>query len=155
MVEEDKPAGGNFSKNSVDPVESEVIEEILVVEEEPEVEVVEIVEVVEEPKPKPKPSKSPKPSASERDGKGAVEVSVTALTYSSRRRNSGSVAVLQDRLAALDYAPVRSDLRGWFHDGTKKALESWQKDSGLEVTGVCSQKDAEALFAGQNVELVK
>lgn len=153
MFEEVELAKEDFGKNSEAPVEAEVIEEVVAVEEAPEVEV---VEVIEEPKPaakqsKPQKSAKPRPMATE----GVVEVDLAALVYSPRRRNSGSVAALQDRLAVLGYASARSDLRGWFHDGTKSALESWQKNCGLEATGECSEGNAEALFAGENVELVK
>jgi hypothetical protein len=81
----------------------------------------------------------------------AVEITLSALAYSPRKRNSQSVALLQDRLAELGQKGVRADLRGWFHDNTQKALEGWQSENGKEVTGVCSEADAKALFAGTKV----
>lgn len=81
----------------------------------------------------------------------AVVISLSALAYSPRRRNSHSVSVLQDRLAELGQKGVRADLRGWFHDNTKAALADWQAEKGMEATGECSEADAKALFAGTKV----
>lgn len=105
----------------------------------------------ETPAPAPAPVPAPAPKKAAKDG---VKVSVAALVYSERKKNSVSVAVLQDRLADLNYAAVRSDFRGWFHDGTKRAIEKWQKDNGLAVTGDLSkEEDLKFLFDGTDVEL--
>lgn len=105
----------------------------------------------EAPKPVAKPapvSEAPKPVAVAAD---AVTVSVAALAYSERKRNSLSVAVLQDRLAEVGQKGVKADLKGWFHDSTRDALKAWQSDKGREPTGVCTADDAKALFAGTKV----
>jgi len=60
---------------------------------------------------------------------------------------------LQDRLAELDYAGARSDLRGWFHDGTRAAVEKWQENNRAEVTGEVSLSDAEGIFRGTGVKV--
>jgi peptidoglycan hydrolase-like protein with peptidoglycan-binding domain len=83
-----------------------------------------------------------------------VDVSLGALTYSPRKKRSMSVAFMQERLTDLGYSGARSDFSGWFHDGTRRAIESWQKDNRLEVTGECSPVDMEFLFDGTNVVLV-
>lgn len=132
-------------------VEAEVIE--VVAEPEPEVE----VEVVAEPEPEPEvlaepeveedPVKNPEESFE-------VSVKVSALTFSPRRRNSESVAMLQRRLSDLGYAAARSDLRGWFHENTRKALEEWQADNGAEVTGICDLDEMRYLFDGAEVTVI-
>jgi|OM-RGC.v1.024672382 Putative peptidoglycan binding domain. len=107
----------------------------------------------EEPKKEKAPAPAPAP-APKKAAKKKVDVSVAALVYSERKRNSVSVGVLQDRLAALGYAGSRSDFRGWFHDGTVRAIRDWQKDNGLEVTGkLDKKKDLEFLFNGTDVAL--
>lgn len=119
------------------------------VEEQPKA--AEPVEETKKPEPKPAPAPAPKKEAKE----NKVDVTVAALVYSPRKKNSVSVAVLQDRLAALDYADARSDFRGWFHDGTKRAIEKWQKENGLAVTGDLSKpEDLKFLFDGAGVVLV-
>jgi hypothetical protein len=156
MLEEEMPAEDD-GKNS-DEFEVDTAADVLdrdglgrFVVEEPEV--AEVVEVVEDkPKAAQKPAKSQKPAKAASDN--AVKVSVAALVYSPRKRNSLSVVALQDRLTELNYAGARSDFRGWYHDGTRRALQEWQKDSDLEVTGECSLLDAEFLFDGTEVELV-
>lgn len=83
-----------------------------------------------------------------------VTVSITALTYRAGRRNSMSVAVLQDRLADCNYSGVRADFRGWYHDHTRAAVEAWQRDNGLEVTGACTADDMAYLFDGTDIVIV-
>lgn len=108
-------------------------------------------EAKQEAKPAPAPAPAPKKVTKE----DKIEVTVAALVYSPRKKNSVSVAVLQDRLAALGYAAARSDFRGWFHDGTKSAIEKWQKENGLAVTGDLSKpEDLKFLFDGAEVVLV-
>jgi len=150
MVEKEMPAE-EVGKNS-DELEAVVeVEEttrddlgrFVVEEPKPEVK-------VEEPKPAPKPEK-PAPKA--KSEVKAVEVSLSALSYSDRKRNSLSVSVFQDRLAELGYASVRSDLRGWFHDGTRAAVKKWQEDSRAEVTGEVSLPNAEVIFRGMGAKI--
>lgn len=155
MVEDNKPAEDE-GKNSGELEAVVEIQETLrddrgrFVVEEPKPEV-----KVEEPKPAPKPEKpAPKAKPEVKVDSDAVEVSLSALAYSQRKRRSLSVGLLQDRLAVLGYASAKSDLRGWFHDGTKAAIEKWQKDNGLDVTGACSSEDAEFLFDGGTVKFV-
>lgn len=152
MVEDKKPAedaGKNSERSEMAAeVERDEAGRFVVEEEKPEVKA--------EVKPEVK-AETPKPAAPKAKAKAApkTEVSVAALAYTSRKRNSVSVAVLQDRLADLNYAAVRSDFRGWFHDGTKRAIEKWQKDNNLKVTGTLeSEQDLKFLFDGTDVVLV-
>jgi peptidoglycan hydrolase-like protein with peptidoglycan-binding domain len=147
MVEDKKPAEDD-GKNSGELEAVVEVEEVrddrgrfVVEDKKPEVK-------VEEPKPAPKAKPEVKVN------NAAVQVSVSALAYSQRKRKSLSVGLLQDRLAVLGYASARSDLRGWFHDGTKAAVEKWQKDNGLDATGACSLEDAEFLFDEGTVKFV-
>ena len=83
-----------------------------------------------------------------------VDVSLGALTYSPRKKRSMSVVVMQERLTELGYSGARADFSGWFSIGTRRAVEAWQKDNRLEVTGECSPVDMEFLFDGTNVVIV-
>jgi hypothetical protein len=154
MVEDKKPAEDD-GKNSGELEAVVEVEEVrddrgrfAVEEKKPEVK-------VEEPKPAPKPDiPAPKAKPEVKVNSAEVQVSVSALAYSQRKRKSLSVGLLQDRLAVLGYASARSDLRGWFHDGTKSAVEKWQKENGLDVTGACSLEEAEFLFDGEAVKFI-
>lgn len=158
MVEDNMPAE-DADKNSERSDAAAELERddqgrFVVEDAEPEVEL--------EPEPEPEPEveaevelePEPAPEVELKDDSPKTEVSVAALVYTSRKRNSVSVAVLQDRLAELDYADSRSDLRGWFFDGTKAAIEAWQKDNGLEATGSLDSDELEFLFHGTDVVLV-
>lgn len=82
------------------------------------------------------------------------EVKVSALRYSTIRKNSASVAALQLQLAVCGYSVVRADFSGWFHDNTREAVSQWQADQGLDVTGTCTYEDMEFLFHGAEVKLI-
>lgn len=117
----------------------------LVIAPEP-VEEIEEAEVVEEVEPEPVAVEAdPEPEG--------PTVSKAALKFSERRRNSVSVAVVQDRLRDMNYGAVRGDMRGHFHVRTREAIEAWQTDNGLEVTGELSDFDLEYLFDGTNVRV--
>ena len=100
-----------------------------------------------------KPTGAKKKSTSKIDS-DTVTVSITALSYRASRRNSMSVAVLQDRLADCNYGGVRADFRGWYHDYTRIAVEDWQRDNGLTVTGACTADDMAYLFDGTGIVIV-
>lgn len=127
-----------------------------VVEEESEA-----VDVVPEPTPTPVSVAKPKrkaeaperwtsatPAPSAPSAVGGVTVSLSALVYHARSRNSASVAAVQDRLTELGHADARADIRGWLSDGTVTALSAFQKASGLKVTGKADRETVEALMAG-------
>lgn len=78
-------------------------------------------------------------------------MSMAALVYHARSRNSASVAVLQGRLAELGHADARGDVRGWLSDGTVKALSDFQKASGMSVTGRADRETVDALMKGTKV----
>lgn len=106
-----------------------------------------VLEVVAEPAPVVK--SRPKSN----DLVGAV-VSTSALVYRPSKRNSASVAVVQDRLVARGFGAARGDLRGWYHDGTRKAVAAFQKAEGLPETGECDRETLDALLAGTAAEVV-
>jgi hypothetical protein len=152
MLEKETPAedAGKNSDHAPAVVESE---DVTVEVEVAEVVEVEVVEEPPKPKAKPKAEKTEQPKVEKVKTEDAVEVALAAMKYSARKRNSLSVSVLQDRLAELDYAGARSDLRGWFHDGTRAAVEKWQEDNRAEVTGEVSLSDAEGIFRGTGVKV--
>lgn len=114
----------------------------------PVVEELEVVEefVAEEPEPE-KPKKSaPKPAASKATELPAIELLAAAFVESPKRKNSQTVAWVQERLAELGYASARSDLSGWYSSGTAEAVAAFQKDRGLNSEDVVAT--LEALVAG-------
>jgi len=111
-----------------------------------------ILEPDSEPDAKPKPVEEKK--AVVKPVLPTVDVSLGALTYSPRKKRSMSVAFMQERLTELGYSGARADFSGWFSAGTRRAVEAWQKDNRLEVTGECSPVDMEFLFDGTNVVIV-
>ena len=133
--------------------EDVVAEEVLPVEE--DLEVVEISEVAEaEPAAELAVAAVVIPESVEVEvvAEPAAQVlNLAVCVYSAKRKNSVTVALLQDRLAACNYSEVRADLRGWFHDNTAKALSRWQKENGLEVTGVVDAEEMAFLFDGTDV----
>ena len=82
---------------------------------------------------------------------GEVNVSMTALCWSPTKRNSGSVILLQERLAEVGYPDAKADMRGWYHDHTKQAVAEWQKANGLDATGLLDPDQAKRLFSGTPV----
>lgn len=86
---------------------------------------------------------------------GAVvgAVSLAAMCYAPTKRNSGSVILLQERLAELGFDDVRGDIRGWYHDHTKNAVAEWQKSNGLDSTGHLDMDQAKRVFAGTPIEV--
>lgn len=122
-------------------VEEIVVEEPVKTPDYPEPAAVEAVDVVP-------------PAAAAPDVPSGTTLKVSACVYSSMRKNSASVAVLQKRLSDVGYGFVRADLKGWFHDNTRAALARWQSDNGLDATGVCDFEDMQYLFDGTDVVLV-
>jgi len=114
-----------------------------------------------EPEPEPKPTPTsvsgsgskPKRKAAPASALGAVTVSLSALVYHARSRNSASVAALQDRLTELGHGDARADIRGWLSDGTVKALADFQAASGLTVTGRADRETVEAILSGTSAVL--
>lgn len=85
---------------------------------------------------------------------GEVVVSASALVFREHRRNSMSVAALQDRLVELGYDQARLDARGWYNVNTTSAVLEWQADSGVEATGACDGETVAGLFSGTSAEVV-
>ena len=107
-------------------------------------------EIVVEEQPKKKPA--PKP-ASKGTELPAVELHASALVESKVKRNSLTVAWVQDRLNELGYPTAREDIRGWYSEGTVKAVEAFQKDRGLEV-GAMTRSTLDALIEGTKASVV-
>ena len=162
MVEDSTPEVAEVEEIAV--VEDQITDAVTEVEPEAEAEVVEEVRV-EEPVKNSRRSKAA--AASEEVPVDAIPpvaevvpfptaqtLKVSLLVYSPTRKNSGSVAMLQKRLSDVGYAAARSDLRGWFHDGTRAALEKWQSENGLDVTGTAEFEDMRYLFDGTDIEIL-
>lgn len=126
---------------------------------EPKLEEVSPVPPVPAPAPVPtpatvqQPKKKSKPEPAE-SNVPEVEVVVDALKFQAYSRKSISVAAVQDRLAELGHGSVRRDPYGWLSNGTVEAIEGFQKDSGLEVTGEADRKTVEALMRGTRAKVV-
>jgi 3-oxoacyl-ACP reductase-like protein len=100
-----------------------------------------------------KPKRKPVPAAAPASAIGDVTVSMAALVYHARSRNSASVAAVQDRLNELGHADARGDIRGWLSDGTVKALSDFQREIGLSVTGKADRDTVEALMKGTGAKI--
>ncbi|SER81206.1 carboxyl-terminal processing protease [Gracilibacillus ureilyticus] len=69
-----------------------------------------------------------------------VQVKDDPFAYNESDPNIEDIQLM---LEGLDYNPGRLD--GYFDEGTKKAVEAFQKDNELEVTGEVDQSTAEVL----------
>lgn len=144
-------------------VEFEAEDVVVKNQEDTKVEVEEVVEP-EVVKPKPTPSApkvvkeekpvAPAPAPVVTSSLGEVVVSASALVFREHRRNSMSVAALQDRLVELGYDQARLDARGWYNVNTTSAVLEWQADSGVEATGACDGETVAGLFSGTSAEVV-
>lgn len=152
MSEENEPA-----VDAVEPEENRALhgstmraEEPAAVEPEPEP-----VAVVEEPKPKARVTNNAV-ATHVVSGKDKDDVFVKNAVYKNpRARKSLTVHHIQRRLAELGYGDAAADRDGWYGDLTKLAVEGYQKDNRLTVTGLMDVKTMEALFAGDpNVRVV-
>lgn len=76
-----------------------------------------------------------------------------ALVFQAPMKNSGSVRLLQERLAELNHGAVRRDKPGWLSEGTTEALKCFQGEAGLEETGEADRATVEALMKGTKVKI--
>lgn len=78
-----------------------------------------------------------------------------AIYKNVNARKSATVLHVQRRLGELGYTLALVDLDGWYGDHTKQSVAEYQKDEGLDVTGLMDSGTFESLFDGdQNVNLL-
>lgn len=144
---EDMPAG------IVEDVPVEVVVPVVeVAQVEPivEVEVVPEPVAIVEPTPAPVKPKAVRGNASV-SGKGTDEVFLANCVYMNKAaRKSLTVHHLQRCLTALGYHEANSDKDGWYGDLTKAAVEKYQKDKGLPVTGIVDEATFTGIFSGDS-----
>lgn len=111
----------------------------------------------EDAKPKADPSSSKAPAAPKhepepyREGiavSGGKTDSVSLAAIGSGARKSLSIHHLQRRLAERGYGDALADTDGRYGALTTHAVEEYQTDNGLEVTGVIDNDTLHAIFDG-------
>jgi hypothetical protein len=108
-------------------------------------------EVIKEDKPKAKPSA---PLTGPTGLPSDTVVSMGALVYQSKARNSMSVRAVQTRLLELGHVGAGSDLPGWLSAGTLEALEEFKTEAKAKGDNPLSRGVVEALFRGLSVKVV-
>lgn len=109
----------------------------------------------EDAKPKADPSSTKAPAASKpeayREGvavSGGKTDTVSLAAIGSGARKSLSIHHLQRRLAERGYGDALADTDGRYGALTTHAVEEYQTDNGLEVTGVIDNDTLHAIFDG-------
>lgn len=89
-------------------------------------------------------------------GKTADDVYLSRCIYKNKyERKSLTVHHLQRRLNELGYKDAYTDKDGWFGELTKLAVENFQKDRGLKVTGLVDERTFKNIFDGDaNVNII-
>jgi len=87
------------------------------------------------------------------DAMGSLTVTASALVFSPSIRNSMSVGIIQDRLAELGFPDARSDIRGWFHNGTARAVRDFQEYMRVPMTGEIDPETLTALLHGTGIQV--
>lgn len=116
-------------------------------------EVVAEPEVVEEPKPVVKKSSSSAPASEYAvvSGEGTDTVSVSKAIYKNiHQKKSLTVHHIQRRLNEWGYKEAFLDKDGFYGDLTKSAMEKFQADKNLNVTGLADYETLVALFENDN-----
>lgn len=133
-----------------DDVEVEVEESAVVDKSQPEPTPVAPAVVVETPRPE-----APRASAVVSGG-SVDQVLLKQCVYKNpAARKSLSVHHLQRRLNELGYTDAHADKDGWLGDLTKLAIEKFQKDKHMPVTGTVDADTLKKIFEGdRNVEVV-
>jgi len=108
-------------------------------------------EVIKEDKPKAKPSA---PLTAPTGLPSDTVVSMGALVYQSKARNSVSVRAVQTRLLELGHVGAGSDLPGWLSAGTLEALEEFKAEAKVKGDNPLSRGVVDALFKGLSVKVV-
>jgi peptidoglycan hydrolase-like protein with peptidoglycan-binding domain len=113
-------------------------------------------EPVAPPTPAPQPQPVAKPSRHVVTNGDADPVHLSACVYENKHaRKSLTVHHVQRRLAELGYNDAVGDRDGWYGELTALAVKAFQKDKGLESTGLMDEATFTKLFQGDaNVEVI-
>lgn len=113
---------------------------------------------VEPPAPAPTPQPQPVAAPSRHvvtDG-DADPVYLSACVYQNKyNKKSLTIHHVQRRLVDLGYNDAVGDRDGWYGELTALAVKAFQKDKGLEATGLMNEETFAKLFQGDtNVEVI-
>ena len=127
------------------PVQEPALESAPAVEPEP----------VPAPAPAPKAKAKPAPTRHVVTDADADPVYLASCVYQNKyARKSLTVHHLQRRLVELGYNDAEGDKDGWYGELTAMAVKAYQKDCGLEPTGMMDADTFTKVFAGDpNVEV--
>lgn len=113
-----------------------------------------------EPEPAPVPTPMPQPVAQPArhvvTNNDADPVYLSACVYENKyAKKSLTVHHVQRRLADLGYNDAVGDKDGWYGELTALAVKAFQKDKGLDSTGLMDEATFTKLFQGDtNVEVI-
>lgn len=107
------------------------------------------------PAPAPKEKAKPAPASHVVTNADADPVYLASCVYQNKyARKSLTVHHLQRRLVELGYADAEGDKDGWYGELTALSVSAYQKDCGLESTGMMDADTFTKVFAGDsNVEV--
>lgn len=107
------------------------------------------------PAPAPKEKAKPAPVSHVVTNADADPVYLASCVYQNKyARKSLTVHHLQRRLVELGYTDAEGDKDGWYGELTAIAVSAYQKDCGLESTGMMDADTFAKVFAGDsNVEV--
>lgn len=127
------------------------VEPVIVQEPEPVA-----VAPVEPPKPMPQPQPVAVPTRHVVTDGDADPVHLSACVYENKfARKSLTVHHVQRRLVELGYNDAVGDRDGWYGELTALAVKAFQKDKGLDSTGLMNEETFTKLFQGDtNVEVI-
>ena len=138
-----------------EPTPAPVVEPAVAVETPAQPEPVAEVIAVPEPQPISEPVvETPAPAAKKNpvniaSGNDADDIYLANCVYKNKfARKSLTVHHLQRRLNELGYKDAYSDKDGWLGDLTRLAIESFQKDKGLNATGDVDADTFTKIFEG-------
>lgn len=105
--------------------------------------------------PEPKAKAKPAPARHVVTNADADPVYLSSCVYQNKyARKSLTVHHLQRRLVELGYKDAEGDKDGWYGELTAIAVKDYQKDNGLEQTGMMDADTFAKVFAGDpNVEV--
>jgi len=111
---------------------------------------------VEPPAPAPQPQPVAVPTRHVVTDGDTDPVHLSACVYENKyARKSLTVHHVQRRLAELGYNDAVGDRDGWYGELTALAVKAFQKDKGLDSTGLMNEETFTKLFQGDtNVEVI-
>lgn len=111
---------------------------------------------VEPPKPTPQPRPVAVPTRHVVTNGNADPVHLSACVYENKfAKKSLTVHHVQRRLVELGYNDAVGDRDGWYGELTALAVKAFQKDKGLDSTGLMNEETFTKLFQGDtNVEVI-